>query len=72
MSGSDRTKRYRERQRAGLVIVSIAIEPTAVGEWLVDRGHLEQWDVEDPSAIRAALEQAIAVWSAAYSETGPS
>jgi hypothetical protein len=60
MSGSDRTRRYRERQKAGLVMVTLAIEPTAVGEWLVDTGFLEQWDVDDLNAVRAALEQAVA------------
>jgi hypothetical protein len=64
-SGADRTRAYRERQRAGLVMVTIAIEPVAVAEWLVDTGFIEQWDVVDLGAVRAALEQAIGFWSRA-------
>jgi hypothetical protein len=62
MSDAERSKRYRERQRAGLVMVTIAIDPTAVGEWLVDCGFLEAWDVENLDAVREALEQAIGFW----------
>jgi hypothetical protein len=63
MSGAERTRVYRERKRAGLAMVSIAIEPTAVSEWLVDTGFLEAWDVTDLSAVQAALQEAVAVWS---------
>jgi hypothetical protein len=63
MSDAERTRRYRTRKAAGVVMMTIAIESTAVGEFLVDRGFLEQWDVDDLSAVRAALEQAIEVWS---------
>jgi hypothetical protein len=63
MSGSERTQRYRARQHAGLVMVSLAIEPVAIGEWLVDCGFLEAWDAADLSAVQAALQDAVAVWS---------
>jgi hypothetical protein len=65
MSGSERTQRYRQRQRAGLVIVTLAIEPTAVSEWLVDCGFLEAWDAADLNAVQAALQEAVAAWSRA-------
>jgi hypothetical protein len=65
MSGTDRTRRYRERKAAGRVMIQIAIEPTLVSEFLVDTGFLEAWDVADLSAVRAALEHAIEIWSRA-------
>jgi hypothetical protein len=65
MSDVERSRRYRERQRAGLAMVSIAIEPGLVGELLVDGGFLEPWDADNLDAIRAALEQAIEVWARA-------
>jgi hypothetical protein len=63
MSDAERTKRYRERQAAGLVMVSIAIEPTLVSEWLVDTGFLEEWNVADLGPVKAALQEAVGFWS---------
>jgi hypothetical protein len=64
-SGVERTRRYRARQRAGLVMVSLAIEPTAVSEWLVDYGFLEEWDVQDHDRVQLALQEAVAFFSQA-------
>jgi hypothetical protein len=63
-TGYERQKRYRARQRAGLVVISIAIEPIAVGEWLCDHGFLEASEVEGHQRMQLALQEAIAAWSA--------
>jgi hypothetical protein len=62
---AERTKRYRQRKRAGLRMATIAIEPTAVAELLIDHDFLREWDAADFSAVCAALQEAIAVWAQA-------
>jgi len=62
-SGSRRTQRYRERQRDGVVALSIAIDLVALSEWLIDTGHLKPWDCTNRKRVREALEQAVALWS---------
>jgi hypothetical protein len=53
----------RRRQRSGLVLMKIEIDPVAVSELLIDSGFLPAWDAENRAKIEQALEAAIAVWS---------
>jgi hypothetical protein len=44
---------------------SIAGDPIAIGEWLVDCGFLEAWDVEKHERVQLALQEAVAFYSRA-------
>src|SRR5262245_12019437 len=57
-----RVRRHRALQRAGLVALTIRVDPVALADFLADRGFLPPGD-DDRPALAAALERAIAVWS---------
>jgi hypothetical protein len=65
MSGSDRTKRYRQRQRSGLAVMQITIDFGAVGDLLIEHEFLQAWDAADRGKLRAALELALDAWAQA-------
>jgi len=48
---SERVKRHRQRRRAGLTVLPIAVDLGAVAEFLIDRGFLEAWDDRDRDAV---------------------
>jgi hypothetical protein len=60
--GSQRTKRYRQRQRNGLIVLSVTVDLAALIDLLVDGDFLVNY-TENREKIREALEVAIAVWS---------
>jgi hypothetical protein len=43
--------------------LTIEADRHALADLLVEQGFLQQWDDNNPAAIRAALETAIAVWT---------
>jgi len=63
--GSERVKRHRQRRRAGLTVLPIAVDLGAVAEFLIDRGFLEAWDDRDRDAVARALATALDVWARA-------
>ena len=60
---SERVKRHRQRRRAGLTVLPIAVDLGAVAEFLIDRGFLEAWDDRDRDAVARALATALDVWA---------
>jgi len=59
MTGADRQRRLRQRQRAGLAIFQIEASVFELSDALVDAGWLAQWDSDSHAAIQAALDRAI-------------
>jgi hypothetical protein len=60
--GSQRTKRYRQRQRNGLIVLPVTVDLAALIDLLVDGNFLVTY-TENRDKVREALEVAIAVWS---------
>jgi hypothetical protein len=63
MSGSDRTKRYRLRQRSGRIVLQITIDEGAIADKLIDHNYLPAWDATDRGKLRQALELALDEWA---------
>lgn len=59
MSAAERMRRYRRRQKAGRVIVFAEVDLLDLADMLVAKGFLLQWDADDFTAIRTALERFI-------------
>ena len=59
MTGADRQRRWRNRQRDGLAVFQIEASVFALADALVDAGWLQAWDCDDRAAIAAALDRAI-------------
>ena len=60
MSPAERMRRSRELRAKGLMPLSIDVDEVAVPAFLVAAGHLASADVDDRSAIRAALQRYLA------------
>jgi hypothetical protein len=56
-----RQRLHRTRERAGLVVLRIAVEEIALTEKLVEAGFLDLADVEDRACVEAATERLLAV-----------
>jgi hypothetical protein len=59
--GAIRVSRWRERQRSGLIILSIEIDASTVAG-LITEGLLHPNDTEDREAIAKALKGAVSRW----------
>jgi len=55
-----RMQRYRERQRAGLIRLSIDVDDTAVPEMLASNGYIARDRIDDRDAIGEALGRFLA------------
>lgn len=55
LSGADRARRYRERQQAGLIVVSVEVAPEDLTA-LIEYGLLEPQNSADRSEVGEAIE----------------
>lgn len=55
-AASERQRRRRARQAAGVAVLKIEVPLFETADALVQAGYLAEWDADDPAAIRAALE----------------
>jgi hypothetical protein len=63
LTPSEKVKRYRARQREGLVVLPVAVDLNMIVGLLLDDGFLRlQDDLCDRNVVRAGLERAIATW----------
>ena len=60
---ADKMRRYRRRQKAGRVMLTIEVDVTALTDFLADRGFIMPWDADDRAAIAKALATALDVWA---------
>lgn len=58
-SSADRVRRFRERQKRNAMLVTIEV-PTLQADRMVETGFLEEWDAENPTEIRRAIEKVLA------------
>jgi len=64
LTPSEKVKRWRARQRAGLVVLRVECDMAALVDWMVNRGDLDPTDaIDDPVAVGEALSRAVAVWT---------
>jgi hypothetical protein len=63
LSGYDRLKRWRRRQRLGRGVVSIEIDFGAVADLLIAAEFLAERDLDDRNKLSKALEAALDYWS---------
>jgi len=61
-ASNERVKRHRALQRAGLIALTIRVDPVELAHLLADTGFLPTGD-DDRPALAAALERAIGVWT---------
>jgi hypothetical protein len=61
-SSRDRVRRHRALQRAGLIALTVKVDPVDLAHLLAETGFLPPGD-DDRPALAAALERAIAVWA---------
>jgi hypothetical protein len=54
---------YYHRHKNGKRVLRVEVEMGPVADLLCDHGFLQQWDSEDPEAVRRALEEALRVWA---------
>jgi hypothetical protein len=59
---SERVRAYRERQRAGLIQLTIEIDEIALPEKLVEAGLLSPARIDNRDAIIRAVEKLIAMF----------
>jgi hypothetical protein len=59
-----RVRRYRERQRRGVVCVNLEVLEVPLAERLVEAGMLHRDDADDRDRLRKALEQVVRLWAA--------
>jgi hypothetical protein len=57
MTGAERTRLHRQRRRAGVVVLRIAVEIGSVADFLAEAGLLREWDIEDRDAVARAIER---------------
>ena len=55
---AERQRRYRRRQRAGQIVLRVAVDHVSVAEALIAAGLLASADYDNASAIAEALERA--------------
>jgi hypothetical protein len=55
-SSAERTRRYRERRRAGFRCIAVEIDAADV-VGLIRLGHLDRLERDDPTAVQAALHR---------------
>jgi hypothetical protein len=60
-----RQRRRRERERRGTVVLAIEVDEVALAEQLVLAGFLAEGEVDNRSAIKAALERVVDLWAQA-------
>jgi len=61
-SSNERVKRHRALQRAGLIALTIRVDPVELAHLLAETGFLPPGN-DDRPALASALERAIAVWA---------
>jgi hypothetical protein len=54
MTPAERQRRYRDRKKRGVCFVTVEVEPETI-DALATKGHLCEWDENDPQAIAEAL-----------------
>ncbi|GEM_PF-2438041 len=57
-TAAERQRDCRSRQRRGDVIFPLALPGEAVRDFLIETGHLKEWDDDDPERVKEALEVA--------------
>lgn len=57
-TAAERQRDCRARQRRGDVIFPLALPGEAVRDFLIETGHLKEWDDDDPERVKEALELA--------------
>ena len=62
---AERVRLCRRRKRRGRCVLTIELDPGAVGDLLVENRFLGQWDLQDRAKLRAALEHALDFWAEA-------
>jgi hypothetical protein len=62
-NGAVRQRRRRERERAGVIVLQIEVDEIALTEQLVIAGFLAPQDIDDRTAIQAALERVVNLWA---------
>ena len=71
MSAAERKRRFRERQRRGLVIVPVEVGVHALAEMLIEIGELRPQHAEDFAEITAATSRWVADEIDAHEERVP-
>jgi hypothetical protein len=56
---AERQRKYRQRRRAGLVVIRVVIDDVSVPQALIAAGLLDEAKAEDADAIGRALERAV-------------
>jgi hypothetical protein len=56
-----RSTRKRRRKRDDIAQIKIEVPHVATADWLMEEGHLDAWDQDDPAKLRDALLEYIAV-----------
>lgn len=59
-TAAERQRRHRARQRRGLRVVTIEVDEISIAEALVQTGFLSPLNVDDPDAIKEAIEKHLA------------
>jgi len=54
---------YYHRRKNGRRVLKVEVELGPLADLLVDHQFLQQWDTEDPEAVRLALQEALRVWA---------
>jgi hypothetical protein len=62
-SAAQRQRRRRDRERRGLIVLTIEADEVALTEQLVIAGFLAPADVDNRDAIKAALERVVHLWA---------
>lgn len=68
MSGAERKRRFRERQRLGLAVVPVEVDVCALAELLVAVGELHPRRVESFAEVCAAASRYLAGQIAEYGQ----
>ena len=59
VSSAARVRRFRERQKRHGMVLLIEV-PAGLPDALVEAGFLQEWNAENPSEIRKAIEKVLA------------
>ncbi len=54
-TAAERQRKYRERRRVGRRVLQIEIDDVGLSDALVEAGYLQEWDMDDPASIDAAI-----------------
>jgi hypothetical protein len=60
MAARSRQRRYRQRQREGLVTLSVTVDEASITALLTSAGYLSPIRADDQGAIASALEHMLA------------